>query len=133
MRHKCCVCGKSIRFSAFLGNQGQKLSNGYVCNDCCKKVGCDKAVFETMGLSMLSVDEFKSKFNIQPQKNNPDSSTQLDYTADANPNNDLAEYVRSNFTADRYLEAIKYVKETTRWGLKEAKDYVDSIFNMPKN
>lgn len=143
MRHKCCVCGESIRFSVLMGDQGQRLLDGYVCYSCSEKAGYSKDIADEMELALIRADEFRRKLDISPQKDNGDNplpkkyndnntetdihNEQANYSAEANPNNDLAEFVRNNFTTNEYLQAIKYVKETTRWGLKEAKDYVDGI------
>ena len=43
MKTVCCACGKVIRMSAILGNEGHELQGkAYACYDCCKKVGYGK-------------------------------------------------------------------------------------------
>lgn len=63
MKQQCCTCGKTIRFSALLGNEGLRLSDGYACFSCCKKAGYGKGLIASMKLVLISQEEFILKYN----------------------------------------------------------------------
>lgn len=63
MKEICCACGKKIRFSVLLGDTGERLTDGYVCYDCCKAAGYGKGFFSSMGLALTTKADFMNKYN----------------------------------------------------------------------
>lgn len=45
----------------------------------------------------------------------------------SNGSDALADYIKANFDRNSTVKAIKYCREQTGWGLKEAKEYVENI------
>lgn len=111
MKKLCCVCGKKVRLSRLFGDTGKRLKDGVVCNDCCIVVGYEKDMFNVMDIEYMTTTTFISKYI---------SSSQA-------PVNSLENIVRREFGPQEKIKAIKFVRDVTGWGLKEAKDFVDAM------
>lgn len=81
---------------------------------------------------IISEDEFNQK-KVQllsgGEVSKPeDTPTQVVNTSNVSNSYSLEDDVKSKYTSAEKVKAIKYVREQTGWGLKEAKDFVDSIY-----
>ena len=64
MRTVCCACGKPIRMSIILGNEGHELQGkAYACYDCCKLLGYGKGFFGAMGTTFITREQFVQEYN----------------------------------------------------------------------
>lgn len=71
MKKICCACGKIIRMSAILGNEGHELSGkAYACYDCCKIAGIGKGFMGAMSTAFKDRDEFLREYNAAIEKEN---------------------------------------------------------------
>lgn len=60
----CCACGKPIRMSWILGDEGHELQGkAYACYDCCKLVGYGKGFLGSMGTACITREEFVREYN----------------------------------------------------------------------
>ena len=65
MRTLCCACGKPIRMSALLGNEGYELQGkAYACFDCCKLAGYGKGFMSSIGIAFMTREEFIQKYKV---------------------------------------------------------------------
>ena len=112
MTKLCCVCGKKVRLSRLFGDTGKRLKDGVVCNDCWIDLGYEKDMYNVMDIEYMTTTSFISKYI---------SSSQA-------PVNSLENIVRREFGPQEKIKAIKFVRDVTGWGLKEAKDFVDAMW-----
>ena len=64
MKTICCACGKVIRMSSLLGNEGHELQGkAYACYDCCNFIGYGKGFFGAMGTAFITREEFVQRYN----------------------------------------------------------------------
>lgn len=85
-----------------------------------KKIVAIKRVREVTGWGLK-----KAKRYVESQDGEIHSIADVDISR--TPAADLATQVRYMLAEGKKIAAIKYVREQTGWGLKEAKDYVESL------
>ena len=65
MRTLCCACRKPIKMSILTGNEGHELQGkAYACFDCCKLVGFGKGFMGSMGVALMTREEFVQKYEV---------------------------------------------------------------------
>lgn len=79
MKTLCCACGKTIRMSMLLGQEGHELQGkAYACYDCCKRIGYGKGVIGAMGLALYTREQFVAEYRAAIERENLSKQEQLE-------------------------------------------------------